>query len=175
MRIRSLRISLLLLLVLAASAALAGPARAQHCWPASLALLVRNESGAVIHPDDLDSLAYSPVDPDSADMAFSIQRLNAYWKNAASPGTPALRWAGQGDCRVYLDEVTLVRGGRVMRLRMDLRLDTEARPGPTEFLIEAPPFAPGTWKLEHPLPRGEIGGPARVGAERWRRMEDGGE
>ena len=175
MRCRSRSTLLPLFIALTACAALAGPAQAQHCWPASLALLVRNESGAIIHPDDLDSLAYTPMDPDPADMAFSIQRLDAYWKDAASPGTPALRWAGQGDCRIHLDEVTLVRGGRVMRLRMDLRLDTEARPGPTVYAIEAPPFAPGTWELQHPLPPGKIGGAARVGAERWRRVEDGGE
>ena len=163
-----------LLIPLAASAALPRAAAAQHCWPSHLALLVRSETGAVIPPGSLDSLSYTPVEPDSADMGFDMRVLDAYWRSAVQPGPPALNWWGRGDCRVHLDEVTLVRGGRVMRLRMAVRLDTQARPGPTVYVVEAPPFAEGTWELAHPLPPGRIGGPVRVPAESWRRVADGG-
>jgi hypothetical protein len=88
-------------------------------------------------------------------------------------GTYALNWFGQGRCRVYLDEVVLRRGDAVMRLRLNLRLDTEADPGPTEYVIDTPPFQPGTWELMPPLPPGRLGGAAGVTADRWRRLPDG--
>lgn len=61
-----------------------------------------------------------------------------------------------------------------MRLRLNLRLDTNLRPGPTEYLIDTPAFQPGTFELGLPLPEGEPDGPAWVTAERWRRLPDGG-
>ena len=76
---------------------------------------------------------------------------------------------------MYVDEVTLARGGRVMRLRLNLRLDTEADPAPTEYVLDAPPFAEGTWELVQPLPPGRLNGPARVPApSRWRRVAENG-
>lgn len=78
----------------------------------------------------------------------------------------------QGPCRVYIDEVVLRRGDTVMRLRLNLRLDNERNPGPTEFLIDTPAFQPGTFELGLPLPPGELDGPAWVTADRWCRLPD---
>lgn len=150
------------------------PAAAQHCWPSSVALLVRNERGALIHPEALDGYTYTPERPDSLDQRHRVERrADGRWRPHVPPETHALYSWGWGDCRVYLDEVVLTRGGQAMRLRMNLRLDTNADPGPTEYLIDTPAFQPGTWELLMPLPDGSLGGPAWVAADRWRRLPDG--
>jgi hypothetical protein len=157
--------------ILLTSAALARPAAAQHCWPSSVSLLVRDEQGAPIHPRELDGYTYTPERPDSSDQRHDVERVR---RGAQVPGgTYALHWWGRGDCRVHLDEVVLTRGGRVMRLRLNLRLDTDADPGPTEYVIDTPAFQPGTWELMLPLPEGKLSGPAWVTAERWRRLPGG--
>jgi hypothetical protein len=154
--------------------ALAAPAAAQHCWPSSVSLLVRNERGSLIHPRELDGYAYTPEKPDSSDQGHDlVHRTDGRWVPRVPPGTYALHWWGRGDCRVYLDEVVLRRGGREMRLRLNLRLDTEENPGPTEYLIDTPAFQPGTFELGLPLPAGRLHGPAWVTAGRWRRLPDG--
>jgi hypothetical protein len=160
-----------IILALLACAVLATPAAAQHCWPSSVALLVRDEQGALIHPRELNGYTYTPERPDSADMAFAVRRLNR--SSLAPAGAHALLWWGRGDCRVHLDEVVLTRGGRVMRLRLNLRVDTDASPGPSEYVIDTPPFQPGTWQLTPPLPPGELEGAAPVTADRWRRLPEG--
>lgn len=164
-----------LFLVLLALAALARPAAAQHCWPSNVALLVRDEAGTLIHPRELSGYSYTPERPDSSDQKFQVRRLTAdRWGPLAPEGTHALYWWGRGDCRVQLDEVVLRRGDREMRLRLNLLLDTGADPGPTEYVIDTPPFRTGTWELMMPLPPGRLGGAAGVTADRWRRLPDGG-
>jgi hypothetical protein len=163
-----------LLFLLAAGAALARPAAAQHCWPSNLALLVHDAGGGIVHPDSLDSYSHTPLEPDSVDTQFTVRRLGAYWKGVVPDGTPSLYWWGEGDCRVDVDEVVLTHDGRVMRLRLNVRLDTDARPGPTEYVLDAPPFAEGTWELVQPLPPGRVNRPVRVPASHWRRMAQNG-
>ena len=165
-----------LVLVLLASLALARTAGAQHCWPSNVALLVRDETGTLIHPRELNGYTYAPERPDSSDQGFRVRRLTAdRWGPQAPEGTHALYWWGQGDCRVLLDEVVPRRGEQVMRLRLNLRLDTDTGPGPTEYVIDTPPFQAGTWALALPLPPGRIDGAAAVTADRWRRLPDGGQ
>lgn len=74
---------------------------------------------------------------------------------------------------MHLDEVVLRRGDREMRLRLNLRLDTDAEPGPTEYLIDTPPFQPGTFELRLPLPEGHLHRAAWVTARQWRRLPEG--
>src|SRR5687767_14776232 len=64
------------LAVLLACLAQAAPARAQHCWPSNVALLVRDEQGALIHPRELTGYTYTPERPDSADTQFTVRRLS---------------------------------------------------------------------------------------------------
>jgi hypothetical protein len=173
-RFESPRLIVPLLLVLVACA-VAAPLEAQHCWPSNLALVVHDSGGAIIHPQEFDTVTYSPVKPDSADTQFAVRRLGAHWKGVVPEGTHALYWWGEGDCRVYVDEVRLTHGGRVMRLRLNVRLDTDARPGPTEYVLMAPPFAEGTWELVQPLPPGRLNRPVRVpAASGWRRVAESG-
>ena len=166
----------LLLLIAVACSALARPAAAQHCWPSSVALLVRDEAGALIHPRDLAGWTFTPPPGRHGDTGFRVRPLDqARWAGVVPAGTHALYWWGQGDCLVFLDEVVLVRGGARMTLRMNVRIETEARPGPSEYVVDTPPFARGTWELG-PLPAGQLDGPVKVGAEHWRRVaDDGGE
>lgn len=164
-----------ILLVPLACLAFARPAAAQHCWPSAVALLVRDERGTLIHPNELTSYTYTPQPPDSSGQAHQVRgRTDDRWAPRAPRGTHALYWFGQGRCRVYLDEVVLRRGDAVMRLRLNLRLDTDLHPGPTEYLIDTPAFQPGTFELRLPLPPGRLDGPAWVTAGRWRRLADGG-
>lgn len=164
----------ILIPVLLACLALARPAAAQHCWPSTVAVAVRDEAGTFVHPGELESYAYTPERPDSSDQEFAVRRLDgSRWEPLVPPGTHMLVWWGRGDCRVYLDEVVLTRGGGVMRLRLNLRLDTDATPGPTEYLVDTPRFAPGTWELALPLPSGHPGKATVVTADRWRRLPDG--
>ncbi|HYR07172.1 MAG TPA: hypothetical protein VEQ60_05375 [Longimicrobium sp.] len=174
MRRRSRPFHLSVLIPILLTCALAAPAAAQHCWPSSVSLLVRDERGALIHPQELSGYTYTPERPESSDQGHDLEhRTDGRWGPRVPPGTCALHWWGQGDCRVYLDEVVLRRGGREMRLRLNLRLDTEADPGPTEYVIDTPAFQPGTFELGLPLPAGRIGGAAWVTAGRWRRLPDG--
>ncbi|WP_420129888.1 hypothetical protein [Longimicrobium sp.] len=139
-----------------------------------MALLVRDEQGALIHPRELDGYTYTPERPDSSDQRHRVEhRTDGRWRPHVPPGAHALYWWGRGDCRVHIDEVVLTRGGQVMRLRLNLRLDTGADPGPTEYLVDTPAFQPGTWELRMPLPGGKLQGPAWVTAARWRRLPDG--
>lgn len=169
------RLRPILILIALLLTAVARPARAQHCWPSRVALLVRDEQGALIHPRELDGYTWTPQAPDSADMAFAVRWLRAGDAAAlVSGGAYALVWSGRGDCRVWLDEVSLTRGGRTMRLRLNLRLDTDADPGPAEYVLDAPPFAEGAFEPAAPLPPGATNGVAAVPAGRWRRVPDGG-
>jgi hypothetical protein len=173
MRRRSRPIPILLSILLAC-VALAAPAAAQHCWPASVSLLVRDEAGALINPNALDGYTFTPERPDSSDQQHGLgRRTDDRWMPLAPRGTYSLHWWGRGDCRVHLDEVVLRRGGGEMRLRLNLRLDTDRDPGPTEYVIDTPPFQPGTWELALPLPQGRQRGAAQVTADRWRRLPDG--
>jgi hypothetical protein len=129
----------------------AGRAAAQHCWPTSIALVVRDERGAVIDPSPLmDSVSFSPGRREGADFAVRVVRIHPASTNDFDRpgGIPAITWYGQGACRVDMREVVLRRGGAAMRLWMDLHLDSERRPGSSDFILKAPPFAAGTWRLD---------------------------
>jgi hypothetical protein len=175
MRCRSLSIHLpTILLILVACAALARPAAAQHCWPSSVALLVRDDEGALIHPRELTGYTWSPQHADGPDMKFVVRRLEGEHAGGLAPdGTHALQWSGHGDCRIDLDEVVLHRGGTTMRLRMHVRLNTLAHPGHTEYVIDTPPFQAGTWELDGAVAPVAGSGATAVTADRWRRLPDG--
>ena len=78
-RFQSRPLSILPLLLTLMACGVAIPAAAQHCWPSSLALVVHDSTGHIIHPQDFDTVAYTPVKPDSADTQFAVRRLGAYW------------------------------------------------------------------------------------------------
>lgn len=144
--------------ILAAAMLTATPAAAQHCWPSTIALVIRDANGAVIDPSR-DSVRYSPTQQE-ARADFVVRRVlirpndtNAFER---SGGTPVMAWYGQGACRVDMREVVVRGNGKVMRLWMDLHIDTQAHPGSSTFLLEAPPLADGTWRLDVcRLPDGE--------------------
>ncbi|HSU13164.1 hypothetical protein [Longimicrobium sp.] len=139
------------LLIAAVATLAASPLAAQHCWPTSIALVVRDPRGAVLDPRPLmDSLSYAPARGQGADFQVRAARIHPDDTNEFDQpgGIPVIVWYGQGDCRVDVREVVLRRGGAVMRLWMDLHLDSERRPGPSDYLLKAPQFAAGTWRLD---------------------------
>jgi hypothetical protein len=146
MRIRTLAA----LAALAAGLMLAAtPAAAQHCWPSMIALVLRDANGAVIDPR-MDSIRYSPPRRETADFVVRRALIHRDNTNAFDQpgGMPVVAWHGQGDCRVDMREVVVRGNGKVMRLWMDLHIDTQARPGRSTYLLEAPPLADGTWRLD---------------------------
>jgi hypothetical protein len=164
-----------ILLALAALVA-ATPAAAQHCWPTIIALVVRDADGASIDPARLDSIAYAPNGRDAtADFAVRPIHVDTASDQSFERGpTPVLAWYGQGDCRVDIREVVLRRGGEVMRLWVDLHLDTGKHPGPSYFSLNTPPFAAGTWRLDVcGVPRGVPGRYAQI-PPRWTRVSVSG-
>lgn len=164
------------ILLAAAIVLTATPAAAQHCWPSTIALLVRDAHGGVIDPQRLDSVAYAPMpDPDTADFRVGPERINVADSHDSEGTTPVLAWRGHGDCRVDVREVVLRRGREVMRLWMDLHVRTLGHPGPSQFLLTTPPFGTGTWRLDVcALPKGSH--PAfTVVPERWTRVSASGD
>jgi hypothetical protein len=153
----------------------AGRAAAQHCWPTSIALMVRDEHGAVIDPRPLmDSLRYSPARGETADFQVRVVRIHPTSTNDFDRpgGIPMITWYGQGDCRVDIREVVLRRGGAEMRLWMDLHLDSERHPGAGDFILKAPPFAAGTWRLDVcALPEPKVNTYASI-PPRWVRVSE---
>jgi hypothetical protein len=147
--------------LLAAGLTLAAtPAAAQHCWPSMIALVVRDADGAVINPAPLmrDSVRYSPARGETADFVVRRALIRPLDTNRFDQpgGMPVIAWYGQGACRVDMREVVVRARGKVMRLWMDLHIDTQARPGSSSFLLKAPPLADGTWRLDVcALPEGE--------------------
>lgn len=144
MRIRTLA-ALAAGLMLAAT-----PAAAQHCWPSMIALVLRDANGAVIAPPPMDSIRYAPARRETSDFVVRRALIQFDDTNAFDRpgGTPVLAWYGQGDCRVDMREVVVRGNGKVMRLWMDLHIDTQARPGRSSYTLEAPPLADGTWRLD---------------------------
>ena len=167
-----------IILVAAAVILAAAPAAAQHCWPSMIALVVRDASGAVIDPAPLmDSLRFSPGRGETADFVTRRALIRPEDTNRFDQpgGTPVIAWYGQGACRVDMREVVLRRGGVVMRLWMDLHVDTQAHPGLSTFLLKSPPFAAGTWRLDVcRLPEGETHAYAPI-PTRWVRVSDSGD
>ena len=168
-----------IILVAAAVMLAATPAAAQHCWPSMIALVVRDANGGVIDPAPLmrDSVRYSPGRGETAD--FVVRRALIHPNDTNSfdrpGGTPVIAWYGQGACRVDMREVVVRARGKVMRLWMDLHIDTQARPGSSSFLLKAPPLADGTWRLDVcALPEGEshVYTPIPM---RWVRVSDSGD
>ncbi|HEU4556509.1 MAG TPA: hypothetical protein VFS20_01625 [Longimicrobium sp.] len=164
------------ILLALALALIATPAAAQHCWPSTIALLVRDARGGTIDPERLDSIAYTPTaDPDTADFRVRREHINIADSHDFDGTTPVLAWRGHGDCRVDVREVVLRRGGEVMRLWMDLHVHTLRKHGPSQFLLATPPFGAGTWRLDVcAMPEGDQ--PAfTVLPERWTRVSASGD
>jgi hypothetical protein len=61
-----------------------------------------------------------------------------------------------------------------MRLWVDLHVDTDRHPGPSNFSLNTPPFAAGTWRLDVcGVPPGESGSYAPI-PPRWTRVSGSG-
>jgi hypothetical protein len=168
----------LTLAVVAGIVASSGAARGQHCWPAMVGLVVRDSAGAVLEPGKLDSIAYAPLASDSADFSvggWHVSPAGSGGLSAGGRGLPTLTWSGRGKCRVDIDEVVLRHGGREMRLRTAVRVNTLRQRGPGVYLVDLPPFRAGTFELAWDSPPGgDNAGPTVIPASAWRRVEAGG-
>jgi hypothetical protein len=173
------RVTKVLLTAVACVCASAGVARAQHCWPAMVGLVVRDSAGAVMDPGALDSIAYAPLPSPRADFVVRTWRVpparSRGLAKEGSNGLTTLLWAGRGYCRVDIDEVVIREGGREMRLRMAVRVNSRRSPGGSVYLIDLPPFQAGTFELPWDNPAGgDDSEPALIPASRWRRVDGAG-
>ncbi|HEX8904066.1 MAG TPA: hypothetical protein VF771_04450 [Longimicrobiaceae bacterium] len=169
-----------IILIAAALMVAASPVAAQHCWPTGIALIVQDEHGAIIDPHPLmQSLEYSPPRGETEGFADfhvdavlidSLDRNN--WNRPG--GIPVIEWYGRGDCRVDMREVVLHRDGKTMRLWMDLHLDSQRNPDPSDFMLRTPLFAEGTWRLDVcAMPEGSLHRFVVI-APRWVRVSPSG-
>jgi hypothetical protein len=154
-----------LALALATLLGTAGFARAQSCWPVEVRLEVRDASGQRIAPASLDSVITTPARGD--------ERLRE--RSGARPAhrdtSSYLQLSGSG-CRLQVDRVSLYDGAHAMHLDFDMVLDSDRRRGPSSFVIEAPPFRPGTFHLawDPEETGGAPGAPQRLSDRRWKRV-----
>jgi len=166
-------------LILAAATLAATPAAAQHCWPSMIAVVVRDANGAVLDPGpSMRELHYSPGRNETADFMVRRALIDPNDTNRFDQpgGMPVIAWYGQGACRVDMREVVIHAQGKVMRLWMDLHIDTEAHPGASSFLLKAPPLADGTWRLDVcALPEEEEVHRYAPIPTRWVRVSDSGD
>jgi len=165
--------------LLAAGLALAAtPTAAQHCGPTAIALILKDARGAVIDPRPLmDSVQYSPGRDEDADFMVRVVLIhpNEMGRWDQPGGTPAITWYGRGDCRVDMREVLLRRGRVAMRLWMDLHLNSLQSRWPSSYVLESPPFASGTWRLDVcTVPTGDSDRYPPIPA-RWVRVSDSGD
>lgn len=151
-----------LLMTLAATST----AGAQSCWPVAVLLEVRDSAGRRVDPAAMDSVVTDTT------AAPAPQRMSAPYTPAPAARDTAnlLQWSRAG-CAIRLRRVSLYSGGRAMHLYFDMYVDTERRRGPSTFVVQAPPFQPGTFRLR--FDPAEQGGtsqsPRRLTDDRWYR------
>lgn len=161
-------------LPLAALAACLAPAaaRAQACPGPRVDLVVRGAGGAPLDSAALEGLSSAPAWTENRPFQIQALRLPPEWTGGASRDTlPVLRWQANS-CRLRMDEVRIRQGGREMRLLLRVRLNTYNAFTPGQYLIEAPPFRPGTWRLDVcELPGFDVPGelPIVVRGQAWKR------
>jgi hypothetical protein len=151
--------------------AIGGRAEAQHCWPSSVALVLRDASGAISSGKMLKTASYTPAPSREVDFRVELRLLGpeAAAGLAGGDSVPVLYWWGRGACRIDITQVVVRRNGREMRLLLDVHLDTQRRPGASDYVIDTPPFRAGTWRLPWcgiPAPR-STSQPALIPADRW--------
>jgi hypothetical protein len=155
--------------MLAAAALLAGTAAgAQSCHPVAVLLELRDAGGG-----RLDALSLDSVVTDTAGHAPPARVVSQPYGPTATPDSAnLLQWSASG-CRLHLSAARLYRGGEEMRLDFGVRLDSETRRGPSTFLVEAPGFRGGRFRLR--LDPKEAGGserqPRRLPAGRWTEVQ----
>lgn len=139
-------------------------AGAQSCWPVAVLLEVRDSAGRRVDPASMDSVVTDTT------AAPAPQRMSAPYTPAPAARDSAnlLQWSRAG-CAIRLRRVSLYSGGRAMHLYFDMYVNSERRRGPSTFVVQAPPFQPGTFRLR--FDPAEQGGPSRsprrLTADRW--------
>jgi hypothetical protein len=153
-----------LLMTLAATST----ASAQSCWPVAVLLEVRDSAGRRVDPAAMDSVVSDTTG------APRPRRMSAPYTPApaAHDTSTVLQWS-RAQCSIRLRRVTLYSGGQAMHLDFDMDVNSEKRPGASAFVVQAPPFQPGTFRLR--WHRTEPGGaprtPRRLPDDRWERTE----
>ena len=94
---------------------------------------------------------------------FAVERREISIRDVPPEPVPAMVWDGRGLCTLDIREVVIRQGRTVLRLWMDLNLDARGEGRPARFVLDTPPLASGTWRLDAcRLPPAEAGGFAQI-------------
>jgi hypothetical protein len=146
-------------------------AHAQHCWPIEVRVEVRDSAGRRISPVVLDSVV-TAVARGSNEVPVR-SRMDLSRDGTASDTSGTLQWLTAA-CRLRLQRATLYASGRALHLDFNIDINTFERPGPSAFLIEAPPLQSATFRLrfDPQLRGGHSSAPRRLDAGWWERVPD---
>ncbi|HEX8673536.1 MAG TPA: hypothetical protein VF710_16690 [Longimicrobium sp.] len=147
----------------------ADAAHAQHCWPIEVRLEVRDPAGRRFSPVVLDSVVV--VVARGSNEVPVRSRVEIPRDGTASDTSGTLQWLTAA-CRLRLQRATLYASGRALHLDFNIDINTFKRPGPSAFLIEAPPLQSATFRLRFgPEVRGgHSSAPRRLDASWWERV-----
>jgi len=146
------------------------PAAGQPCAASMIALRVHDARGDVMDPTGL-RIEYRPLPARARE--FAVERREISIRDVPHEPVPAIVWYGRA-CILDLREVVIRQGRTVLRLWMDLHLDARAEGRSARFVLDTPPLATGTWRLDVcRLPPADEGGLAQVPLV-WVRVSESG-
>lgn len=159
-------------LFLLAALCLAARAQGQPCSTPTISVVLRDAQGVNVHTE-VSQVELTPAKGILAPYHFGADEVRP---GGGADSVYVLRLWGP-DCRIYLGEMAVRRGGEEMRLLACVRVRSTGKPGPRRsihLVIDTPPFHPGRWVLaDARLPR-VSNGFMWMDAGRWMR-QDGGE
>jgi hypothetical protein len=158
-------------IVLAAVLLLAPAAAAQPCPVPTLHLVLRDEAGAVVPAASFSETWYAPAGGDSLPPVEVQAADTVRLPGDSGRVVPAIRFRSRS-CHLRVDSVMVRRGGRVMTLRMSIRLMTHGRGSARHVVVQAPDFGGGPYLL-FSCPREPARLPAHLGRRSWARIVPG--
>ena len=130
--------------ILAAAALAAAPLPGQSCYPVGVRLAVRDAAGRRMDASRVDSVV---VQPRGEHAPREVRVFARPYEPPVLGDTLNTLFFGVSGCRLELGSATVYLGGQAMHLRFDIAMDSEMRRRDSVYLIEAPPFQPGSFRL----------------------------
>ena len=165
------------LLLLLALVLLVKLSYAQSCNPASVEYLVRDEKGALLTREQLNSIfAQLPKQIGDAtvnegEVSFTTDNQTYYWPEDADfekgGKVAALQFANAATCTMNLTEVTLTYQGKKMRLLFRINIDRTQ--DDRREVVDSIPFQEGTFTLD--LTKWNRGRDKLIPASYWKKAK----
>jgi hypothetical protein len=131
-------------------------AQAQSCNPATVSLIVHDETGAILTESDLKMLAAAL--PESigdagvsvAEVSLAPDEKSFYWDESTDfqkgRKVPALLFSNAATCTMNLGDVVLLFHRRKMRLRFNIEIDRSTKD--RRPVVQSPKFEHGVFELD---------------------------